>query len=105
MVSLVMEQRRKEIGVRKVLGASIPSITHLLSKDFIRIVSIAFVISTPVAWYFLHQWLQNFEYRTDAAWWIFGLSGLATLLIALLTVGIQTLRAALANPVNSLRAE
>jgi putative ABC transport system permease protein len=105
IVSLVMEQRRKEIGVRKVLGASLPSITGLLSKDFIRLVAIAFVISTPVAWYFLHRWLQNFEYRVDASWWIFGIAGVLTLLIALLTVGIQTIRAALSNPVESLRSE
>jgi ABC-type antimicrobial peptide transport system permease subunit len=105
IVALVMEQRRKEVGVRKVLGASIPSITGLLSKEFVRLVAIAFLVSTPAAWYFLHRWLQNFEYRVNITWWIFGLSGLATLLIALLTVGIQTLRAALANPVNSLRAE
>jgi ABC-type antimicrobial peptide transport system permease subunit len=105
IVSLVMEQRRKEIGVRKVLGATIPSITGLLSKDFIRLVAIAFVISTPVAWYFLNRWLQNFEYHVDASWWIFGIAGVLTLVIALLTVGIQTLRAALSNPVKSLRSE
>ena len=105
MVSLVMQQRRKEIGVRKVLGASIPSITGLLSKDFILLVAVAFAISTPVAWYFLHKWLENFEYHTEASWWIFGLAGVATLLIALLTVCIQTIRAALSNPVKSLRTE
>jgi putative ABC transport system permease protein len=105
IVMLVMEQRRKEIGVRKVLGATITSMTGLLSKDFIRLVAIAFVISTPIAAYFLNKWLQNFEYRTEAAWWIFGLAGITTLLIALLTVGIQTVRAALSNPVKSLRSE
>jgi ABC-type antimicrobial peptide transport system permease subunit len=100
-----MKQRRKEIGVRKVLGASLFSITGLLSKDFVVLVAIAFMISTPVAWYFLHKWLQDFEYRTDASWWIFGLAGGLTLAIALLTVGIQTVRAAYANPVESLRSE
>lgn len=105
IVSLMMEQRRKEIGVRKVLGATIPSITGLLSKDFIRLVMIAFMIASPIAGYFLEQWLRNFEYRTTLAWWIFPLAGLATLLIALLTVSIQTVRAALANPVKSLRSE
>ena len=105
IVSLVMQQRRKEIGVRKVLGASIPSITGLLSKDFIVLVAIAFAISTPAAWYFLNRWLQNFEYRTDASWWIFGIAGGLTLVIALLTVGVQTVRAALSNPVKSLRTE
>lgn len=69
------------------------------------LVAIAFAISTPVAWYFLNRWLQNFEYRTDASLWIFGLAGVLTLLIALLTVGIQTVRAALSNPVKSLRSE
>lgn len=105
IVSLVMEQRRKEIGVRKVLGATILSMTRLLSRDFVRLVAIAFAISTPLAWYFLHRWLQNFEYRTDASWWIFGIAGALTLAIALLTVGIQTVRAALSNPVKSLRSE
>jgi ABC-type antimicrobial peptide transport system permease subunit len=105
IVSLVMEQRRKEIGVRKVLGASISSITGLLSRDFLVLVAIAFAISTPVAAYFLHRWLENFEYRTEASWWIFAGAGLLTLLIALLTVGVQTVRAALSNPVQSLRSE
>jgi len=105
IVSLVTEQRRKEIGVRKVLGASIPSITGLLSKDFIRLVVIAFLVSTPIAWYFLERWLENFIYRVDASWWIFGLAGVLTLVIALLTVSIQTVRAAVANPVKSLRSE
>ncbi len=105
IVTLMMEQRRKEVGVRKVLGASVGSIAGLLSKDFIRLVLLAFLISTPIAWYFLHEWLQNFVYRTELSWWIFPLAGLATLLIALLTVGIQTVRAAVANPVKSLRAE
>ncbi|HEY4336556.1 MAG TPA: FtsX-like permease family protein, partial [Puia sp.] len=105
IVSLVMQQRRKEIGVRKVLGASLSSLTGLLSKDFFVLVGIAFTISTPIAWYFLHKWLQNFEYRTDASWWIFGMAGLLTLLIALLTIGVQTVRAALSNPVKNLRTE
>ncbi|GGA93906.1 ABC transporter permease [Puia dinghuensis] len=105
IVSLVMKQRRKEIGVRKVLGASIPAITGLLSKDFIRLVAIAFLLSTPVAWYFLDRWLRNFEYRVAASWWVFVLAGATTLVIALVTVGIQTVRAAVENPVRSLRSE
>jgi putative ABC transport system permease protein len=105
IVSLIMEQRRKEIGVRKVLGASIPSIAGLLSKEFLRLVVLAFLIASPVAWYFLHKWLENFVYRTAISWWIFPLAGMLTLVIALLTVGIQTIRAAIANPVNSLRSE
>ncbi len=105
IVSLIMAQRQKEVGVRKVLGASIASLAGLLSKDFVRLVVIAFLIATPISWYFLNQWLQNFVYRSELSWWIFPLAGLTTLLIALVTVGIQTVRAAVANPVKSLRSE
>ena len=105
MVTLIVEQRRKEIGVRKVLGASIPSVTGLLAKDFVVLVLVAFLISAPVSWYFLDKWLQNFVYRTELSWWIFPLAGIVTLLVALFTVGIQTVRAALANPVRALRSE
>jgi putative ABC transport system permease protein len=105
IVSLIVEQRRKEIGVRKVLGASIPSITGLLSKEFVRLVILAFLIATPISWYFLNRWLDNFAYRTELSWWIFPLAGLVTLLIALVTVGVQAVRAAVANPVEALRAE
>jgi predicted permease len=105
IVSLIMEQRRKEIGVRKVLGATISSITGLLSRDFVRLVLLAFVIAAPIAWYLLHRWLDNFLYRTSIGWWVFPLAGVATLFIALLTVSVQTMRAALANPVKSLRSE
>ncbi len=105
IVTLIMQQRRKEVGVRKILGASIPSLAGLLSKEFLRLVLLSFLISTPVSWYFLDKWLQNFVYRTELSWWIFPLAGVVTLLIALLTVGVQTVRAALANPVNSLRSE
>lgn len=105
IVSLVMEQRRKEIGVRKVLGASIPEIAGLLSKDFLRLVVLAFAIATPVAWYFLNQWLQNFTYRIHIGWWLFPAAGLLTLLIAVATISVQTIKASLANPVKSLRTE
>lgn len=105
IVSLVMQQRRKEIGVRKVLGASITQITSLLSKDFLLLVLVAFVIATPVAWYFLEQWLQDFPYRISITWWIFPLAGIVVLLIALITISVQTIRASLANPVKSLRTE
>jgi ABC-type antimicrobial peptide transport system permease subunit len=105
LVSLMMEQRRKEIGVRKVLGASVGVITGLLSMNFLRLVLLGFAIATPIAWYWLHRWLDNFLYRSSLSWWIFAVSGLLTLVIALVTVGIQTLRAALANPVRSLRSE
>lgn len=105
IVSLVMQQRRKEIGVRKVLGASITQITSLLSKDFLVLVLVAFVIATPVAWYFLNQWLENFTYRITITWWIFPLAGVVVLFIALATISVQTIRASLANPVKSLRTE
>ncbi|HVX48655.1 MAG TPA: FtsX-like permease family protein, partial [Chitinophagaceae bacterium] len=105
MVSLVMQQRRKEIGVRKVLGASISQITTLLSRDFLVLVLVAFIIATPVAWYFLNKWLDNFEYRTNINWWIFPSAGVAVLLIALITISFQTIKASLANPVKSLRTE
>ncbi|HWB27003.1 MAG TPA: FtsX-like permease family protein [Chitinophagaceae bacterium] len=105
MVSLVMQQRRKEIGVRKVLGASISQITALLSKDFLLLVVVAFIIATPVAWYFLNQWLDNFVYRVTIVWWIFPVAGIVVLLIALITISFQTIKASLANPVKSLRTE
>lgn len=105
IVQLVMEQRRKEIGVRKVLGASVQGIAGLLCKDFLQLVLIAFLVAVPVAWYFLNQWLQHFEYRVSIYWWIFPFAGFIMLLIALGTIGFQTLKAALANPVQSLRSE
>jgi putative ABC transport system permease protein len=105
IVLLVMEQRRREIGVRKVLGASIAQISGLLAKDFIWLVLLAFVLATPIAWYFLNRWLLDFPYRISIGWWIFPAAGLLTLLIALATIGVQTLKAALANPVESLRSE
>ena len=105
IVTLVLEQRRKEIGVRKVLGASMMGITGLLSRDFLKLIVLAFVIAVPIGAYFLNQWLQNFIYRTNLSWWIFAVAGLVSVAIAMLTIGVQTVRAALANPVESLRSE
>jgi ABC-type antimicrobial peptide transport system permease subunit len=105
IVSLVIGKRRKEIGVRKVLGASVMGITGLLSKEFMRLVALAFIIATPIAWYFLSRWLQDFPYRIAISWWIFPLAGLTALAIALGTISVLTVQASLANPVKSLRTE
>lgn len=105
LISYTIMQRTKEIGVRKVLGATESSIVWLLSKDFLMLVLIAFVIATPIAWYALQQWLENFAYRVPMPWWIFALAGLLATFIAMLTVSFQSIKAALANPVDSLRNE
>ena len=99
------EQRNKEIGIRKVLGASVSGIVGLLSKDFIRLVVIAFIIATPIAWWAAGQWLQGFVYRVSLSWWMFVLAAVAAMLIALLTVSFQAVKAAIANPVKSLKSE
>jgi putative ABC transport system permease protein len=98
-------QRTKEIGIRKVLGASILSIARLVSADFLKLVVIASVIAFPLAGWAMHNWLQNFAYRININWLVFLLAALAAILIALITVGFQAVKAALANPVKSLRAE
>ena len=105
LAAFIAEQRTKEIGVRKVLGASVTDIVSMLSVDFVRLVVIAIVIASPVAYYFMHRWLQDFVYRVPMSWWIYALAGGGALLIALLTVSWQAIRAATANPVDSLRAE
>jgi putative ABC transport system permease protein len=102
---IVIEQRTKEIGIRKVLGASIMNITTLISKDFLKLVLVAFIIATPIAYYSMNKWLQDFAYKTDLQWWIFALAGVASIIIALLTVSYQAIRAALMNPVKSLKTE
>jgi ABC-type antimicrobial peptide transport system permease subunit len=105
LASFVAEQRIREIGVRKVLGASLFHLWQLLSTDFVILVIISCGIAIPISGYFLHGWLQQYEYRTPLSWWIFAASGLGALLITLLTVSYQAIRAALMNPVNSLRTE
>jgi hypothetical protein len=98
-------RRSKEISIRKVLGASVGSITALLSKDFAWLVGLAFVVATPVAWWFGRQWLQDFAYRTSLSWWVFVLAGIGAMGIALLTVGLQAMKTAMGNPVDHLRTE
>ncbi len=105
LVIYTTTQRTKEIGVRKILGASISQIVAMISKDFIRLVLLAFVIATPLAWVGMHKWLENFAYRTSISWWIFLVSGCVMIAFALITLGFQTIKAALANPVKSLRTE
>jgi len=95
----------KEIGIRKVLGASVASITTMLSKDFLMLVTLSIIISTPMAWYAMNKWLQGFIYRVDVHWWIFLLAGVIALIIAFITISFQAIKAALANPVKSLRSE
>jgi putative ABC transport system permease protein len=98
-------QRIKEIGIRKVLGASLTNIVGLLSKDFLKLVLIAAIIAFPVAWYAMHSWLQDFAYRTSISWWIFVIAGVMATAISLLTISFQAVKAGLANPVNNLRTE
>jgi putative ABC transport system permease protein len=105
LATLAAQHRTKEIGIRKVLGASVNRIVLLLSKDFVSMVVIALVVAVPLVYYFINNWLQNFAYRVEIGWKIFAIAGTASIGIALVTVSIQTLKAALANPVDSLRSE
>lgn len=98
-------QRKKEIGIRKVIGASVPDIARMLSFEFIRLVVIAIIIASPIAWWMMHMWLEDFAYRIDIQWWMFAITGLLAVVIALFTVSSQAIRAAVANPVNSLKDE
>lgn len=99
------ENRIKEIGIRKVLGASVTGITTLLSKDFVKLVFISFLLAAPLAWYGMNKWLESFTYRIGIEWWVFVLAGVLSIMIALLTVSYQSIKAAIANPVKSLRTE
>jgi ABC-type antimicrobial peptide transport system permease subunit len=105
MASFSAEQRVKEIGVRKVLGATVFNLWRLLSKDFIVLVVIALVIAAPIAYYFMSKWLMNFTYRQGIGWWIFAITAVGAIAITLATVSYQSIKAALANPVKSLRSE
>jgi putative ABC transport system permease protein len=103
--AFAISQRIKEIGIRKVLGANIRTIVSLLSKDFLVLVAISALIAFPVAWYAMSKWLQDFAYRISMPWWIFIMAGIVAALIALVTISFQAVKAAVANPVKSLRTE
>ena len=105
LASFIAEQRTREIGVRKVLGATVFNLWKMLSKDFVLLVSLSCLIAIPIAWWMLHEWLQQFAYRTEISWWIFILAGLGAILITLATVSYQSIKAAVTNPVKSLRRE
>ncbi|KAA0993175.1 ABC transporter permease [Dyadobacter aurulentus] len=105
LATFTAEQRTKEIGVRKVLGASVPGIVVLLSRDFMKLVGIAMLIAAPMAWWLMNKWLQDFAYKIDVAWWMFVAAGMLSLMVALVTVSFQSVKAALMNPVKSLKSE
>jgi ABC-type antimicrobial peptide transport system permease subunit len=105
LASFIAEKRTREIGIRKVLGASVPDVCRLLSKEFVQLVFLSCGVAIPAAWCIMHAWIQNYTYRTALSWWIFAAAGIGALVIALLTVTFQSLRAALMNPVDSLRRE
>src|ERR1035438_3401493 len=105
LASYSTSQRAKEIGIRKVMGASVTNILNLLSKEFVKLVAISFCIAAPLAFFFMHQWLQGFAYRTRIYWWIFAAAAVLALIVALATISFRAIQAAVANPVNSLRTE
>jgi putative ABC transport system permease protein len=105
LIAHIAATRRKEIGIRKVLGASVTGIVKLLAKEFIILIILGWVIAFPVAWWAMNKWLQDFAYRVTISWWIFAAAGAAAISIALITVSLQAVKAAVANPVNSLRSE
>ncbi|MFM9838350.1 MAG: ABC transporter permease [Cyclobacteriaceae bacterium] len=105
LASFTAEQRVKEIGIRKVLGSSISQIVMLLSKDFLKLVIISFAIASPIGYYVMKQWLQSFAYHVNVSWWVFAVAGTSSVLIAILTIGVQSIKAAVANPANSLKSE
>lgn len=105
LATFAAQQRVKEIGIRKVLGATNSSIVKLLSRDFLRLILIAFVIAVPISWVATSRWLDDFAYRISINWWVFPAGGIIAMLIALFTISFQSIRAARANPVNNLRSE
>ncbi|MEW7279607.1 FtsX-like permease family protein [Aquimarina sp. 2201CG1-2-11] len=105
LISFMAEQKKKEIGIRKVLGASVTTVVNMLAKDFVKLIGIALIIASPITYYYLENWLEGFAYRVSINWWVFLVAGGITIIITLLTVGVQALKAATANPVKSLRTE
>jgi ABC-type antimicrobial peptide transport system permease subunit len=105
LASFVAEQRTKEIGIRKVMGATVANLWQMMSREFVMLVLVSCILAVPVSYYILLQGLARYEYRTDIAWWIFGVTGVGALFITLCTVSYQSIRAALSNPVSSLRSE
>jgi putative ABC transport system permease protein len=105
LAAYAAEQRNKEIGIRKVLGASVPGIVGMLSTDFIKLVLISITIASPIALFAMNKWLQGFAYRINIQWWIIAVAGATAIFIAFITISFQSIRAAIANPVNSLRKE
>ena len=105
LATFAAQSRTKEIGIRKVLGASVNKIVVLLSKDFLLLVLIAIIIAAPLSWYGINQWLQGYAFRVNISWWIFGFAGMVAVLIAIITVSFQAIKAAMSNPVESLRSE
>jgi ABC-type antimicrobial peptide transport system permease subunit len=104
LTAFAAEQRTREIGIRKVFGATIPNIVELVGRNFLLLIGISFVFAIPLAWWIMHRWLQSYDYHIKLSWWVFAASGLLVIIIALLTVSFQSIKAATANPVKSVRA-
>jgi putative ABC transport system permease protein len=105
LATYTAETKKKEIGIRKVLGSSVSGIVQMISKDFLKLVIISIIIAIPIAWWAMNKWLEGFAYRVNISWWVFAIAGVVALLIALITVSFQSIKAAIANPVESLRSE